>query len=114
MQSNGLTLDQYQEQAAKYNKPNPNETLDELRLVLGIVGEAGEIAEKYKKFLRNDNPDDDTLGREVRKEMGDVLWYLAALAKKMDTNLSEIAELNLDKLEKRFQENKIQGNGDNR
>lgn len=83
--------------------------------ILGLIGEAGELANKYKKVLRDDDgimhPDKryDMIG-----EMGDVLWYLAALARDLNTTLEDIAQSNLDKLQSRKERGVIGGSGDNR
>ena len=77
---------------------------------LGLCGEAGEVAEKVKKQVR-----DGVFNRhEVAKELGDVLWYLANLSNDIGYNLDEIAEINIVKLSSRKDRNKIQGSGDNR
>jgi len=77
---------------------------------LGLCGEAGEVAEKIKKQVR-----DGVFNRhEVAKELGDVLWYLTNLANDIGYNLDEIAGMNVDKLQSRKERNVIQGSGDNR
>jgi NTP pyrophosphatase (non-canonical NTP hydrolase) len=80
---------------------------------LGLVGEAGELANKVKKLLRGD-PERDELLAGVKAEMGDVLWYLAALAEDLNVDLSEIAGENIDKLHSRQTRGKLLGGGDNR
>ncbi len=66
---------------------------------LGLAGEAGESADLIKKYVFHGH----MLDRDkIKKELGDVLWYIAQLAKDLDVNLSEIAELNIKKLEKRY------------
>ena len=77
---------------------------------LGLAGEAGEVAEKVKKHIRDGvlNVDD------LKKELGDVLWYLAAIASDLGLNLDEVAEANLQKLRSRQARGVISGNGDNR
>lgn len=77
-------------------------------LALGLNGEAGEVAEKIKKSIRDDKE------LELEKELGDVLWYLARLADELGYDLSEVAETNLDKLLDRQERGKIHGDGDNR
>lgn len=77
--------------------------------VLGLVGEAGEIANKYKKVIR-DGADPDSIGAEL----GDVLWYLARIASELGLNLADIAEDNLNKLSSRKDRGVIKGSGDNR
>lgn len=78
---------------------------------LGLCGEAGEVAEKVKKYLRGDR-DLDKL--ELLKEAGDCLWYLAAIASDLGFTLEEMANQNMLKIIDRKQRNKIQGDGDNR
>lgn len=78
---------------------------------LGLVGEAGEIAEKVKKTIR----DKVALNRlDMIKELGDVLFYVAALANHLDSNLAEVLETNMDKLNDRESRGVLGGNGDNR
>ena len=82
-----------------------------LENILGIVGEAGEVAEKLKKSLR----DGATFDKEgVKLELGDVLYYIAITANGIGSNLQEIAELNIKKLNSRKERGVLQGSGDNR
>lgn len=82
---------------------------------LGLCGEAGEVAEKIKKVMRDDAGEfSETKREEIAKELGDVLWYCAALASELDLDLGEVAQLNLDKLSSRHARGKIGGSGDNR
>jgi NTP pyrophosphatase (non-canonical NTP hydrolase) len=77
---------------------------------LGLCGESGEVAEKVKKQVR-----DGVFNRhEVAKELGDVLWYLTNICNDIGYSLSEIADLNIDKLQSRKKRDVIQGSGDNR
>lgn len=83
--------------------------------VLGLVGEAGEVAEKFKKILRDKNgeiSEEDKL--EILKELGDVLWYIATIARYLESEMNTIADMNVEKLSKRLKDNKIHGSGDNR
>ncbi len=77
---------------------------------LGLCGEAGEVAEKVKKQVRDGNFN----RHEVAKELGDVLWYLTNLANDIGYSLSEVAVMNVDKLQSRKDRNVISGSGDNR
>ena len=86
-----------------------------LEKVLGLPGEAGEAADKFKKILRDKNGVISLAERdEIVKELGDVLWYVAMIAEYLEVPLSEVARANIDKLESRFKRNKIHGEGDNR
>lgn len=83
---------------------------------LGLANEAGEVLGKIKKVLRDNEGNFDSIGTRVAiaDEMGDVLWYLAALAKDIDISLDQIADRNIAKLLDRRARNVIQGSGDNR
>jgi NTP pyrophosphatase (non-canonical NTP hydrolase) len=82
---------------------------------LGLAGEAGEVADKVKKVLRdNDGEFTDDIKEKIIYEAGDVLWYLAALARDLGYTLEEMAEMNLHKLASRKERNMISGSGDNR
>lgn len=86
-----------------------------LHLVLGLVGESGEIAEKFKKWVRDQDCDESQIDREdIAKELGDVLWYVAVLADYLDLSLDDIARANLDKLASRQHRGVLGGSGDNR
>ena len=82
---------------------------------LGLTGEAGEVANKVKKIIRDgSDKNDDSLVSEIKSEIGDCLWYIAVLANDFNIKLSDIASDNLEKLEKRKQKGTIHGSGDNR
>lgn len=82
---------------------------------LGLAGETGEVAEKIKKVLRDKKGKlDKTAKDEIKKELGDVLWYLTQLAAELGLSLDEIAKFNLEKLLSRLKRDKLSGNGDNR
>lgn len=83
--------------------------------VLGLLGEAGEVAEKVKKMVRDDGGElSDDRREAIRKELGDVLWYVSQVAAELDSNLDDIADMNIRKLEDRFNRGKIKGSGDDR
>lgn len=109
-----LRSDKYQEQAfefAVYPEKGECSHMALAYCALGLNGEAGEVAEKIKKHIRDKTP----LPRaEITKELGDVLWYIAALASELNVPLVEIAEQNLSKLHSRKQRNKLHGSGDER
>ncbi len=123
-----MKFEDYQAEAHKFAFPN----MPTMEPVLGLGGEAGEVLEKFKKLLRGDydiTPDfhGPTLGgpmvpfrdyekfsSDVKKELGDVLWYLAEIASVHGWNLGELAQANLDKLTDRRQRGVSRGNGDHR
>ena len=78
---------------------------------LGLVGEAGEVAEKIKKYLRDNTK---VSQKEIVKELGDVIFYATALANYFYSNLPEVMETNMDKLNDRSKRGVIKGSGDNR
>lgn len=82
---------------------------------LGLTGEAGEVSEKVKKLYRDYNGilTQDYIN-ELKKELGDVLWYIAALSTDLGISMDEVAELNIQKLSSRQKRNALGGNGDNR
>ena len=82
---------------------------------LGMAGEAGEVANKVKKLIR-DGPDKrpDTWREDIASEIGDVLWYCAALANDLNLPLGMIAAQNLAKLQKRKDKGTLGGSGDTR
>lgn len=80
---------------------------------LGLAGEAGELTNKVKKIMRGDQNRDELIAG-IRGEMGDVLWYLAALAEDIGADLGDIARENIDKIKSRQSRGEIHGAGDNR
>tara|TARA_B100001939_G_C16767750_1_gene541208 strand:- start:479 stop:814 length:336 start_codon:yes stop_codon:yes gene_type:complete len=82
---------------------------------LGLCGECGEVAEKIKKVIRDKNGIFSAEQKqEIKKELGDVLWYMANLSSDLGLNLSDIAAANLRKLKERKKRGTISGSGDNR
>lgn len=82
---------------------------------LGLGGETGEVLEKIKKIIRDDNQEiTDEKRQELKKELGDVFWYLAAIATELNIELEEVINLNIKKLNSRKQRNQLHGSGDNR
>lgn len=130
-----MDLNTYQEQA-KTTKIYP-EFYTVLYPVLKLAGETGELAEKIGKKLRDNSkyPEDeenwglltDTIYYDVKTpleidfkdpaiiaELGDILWYLAAIATDLGVSLNDVAEANLAKLASRKERGKLQGSGDTR
>jgi NTP pyrophosphatase (non-canonical NTP hydrolase) len=117
-------LNDYQERAAKYDIESPTRGLL-WYYGLGTAGEAGEVADKIKKLYRDGKVYLDWDGGERRglayedraalvKELGDVLWYVAAVARALDVSLSAVADANIEKLEDRLRRGVMFGSGDGR
>lgn len=84
-------------------------------LVLGLAGETGEIAEKFKKWVRDQDSNEKLFDSEdLKKELGDVMWYVAVLADYFNLKLEDVADTNIKKLASRNERNKLHGSGDNR
>jgi NTP pyrophosphatase (non-canonical NTP hydrolase) len=111
-----MTFNNYQTNASRsafYPRVFKNQGL--YYTALGLVGEAGEIANKVKKIMRDNNGNLEELAKaDIFDELGDVLWYCASLADELGVNLEDVAKLNLIKLEDRMNRGKIQGSGDKR
>ena len=78
---------------------------------LGMCGEAGEVSEKVKKTLRGDKVLDK---EQLALEVGDVLWYVTALADDLGYTLADIARMNVNKLTSRKERGVVKGDGDQR
>ena len=114
-----MTFDNYQKQAITTDSygggPQPIDSMAFMNKLLGLCGESGEVADKFKKIYRNKNgvmSEHDK--QEILKELGDVLWYLSAISQYLDVPLSSVAQTNLDKLFDRKRRNVIKSAGDNR
>jgi NTP pyrophosphatase (non-canonical NTP hydrolase) len=109
-----MDCDDYQRAALRTarDKDAPDEFM---HLVLGLVGEAGEIAEKVKKLVRDKNSDLAQLDRDdMAGELGDVLWYTAVLASFLGLSLNDVARKNVHKLADRQRREVLGGSGDHR
>lgn len=110
-----MTFEEYQKQALVTVLPTGDSFKDLLHWVLGLNGEAGEVAEKLKKIIRDKGSvvsEEDK--QELAKELGDVLWYIAVFAHDLGVPLDQIAQTNLDKLQSRKERGVLGGDGDNR
>lgn len=82
---------------------------------LGLAGETGEVVEKIKKVFRDQGGNVSEETKEaIKKELGDVLWYLAQIATELELDFSDVAESNIRKLFSRLERSRIHGDGDNR
>lgn len=116
-----MTVNEYQE-AALATAVYP----EQFRVIypaLGMNGEAGEVADKIKKVIRDTALSIDANGAiilphdnriELAKEIGDVLWYCATLANDLGLKLDDVAQMNINKLKSRQERGKLSGSGDNR
>lgn len=110
-----MKFDEYQKKALTTAKFSDDEFKDIMHWILGVNGEAGEIAEKIKKIIRDKKgvitvSDKNDLGKEI----GDVLWYLAVLAHQLGLSFETVATDNLEKLKSRKDRGVIGGSGDDR
>ncbi|MDD3032838.1 MAG: nucleoside triphosphate pyrophosphohydrolase family protein [Candidatus Pacebacteria bacterium] len=109
-----MEFNEYQEKARE-TAIYPDKDHNFIYPTLGLVGEAGEVAEKIKKVIRDDGGVvSEEKKIETIKELGDVLWYVANLAKELNVDLESVALANLEKLQSRKQRDQLQGSGDNR
>jgi NTP pyrophosphatase (non-canonical NTP hydrolase) len=109
------TFDDYQAAAAQTAIYPTEGLLGILYTGLGLSNEAGEVAGKVKKMLRDEGAVLTPQRREqIAAEIGDVLWYCAMLAYELGVPLGEIAESNIAKLADRAERNVIGGDGDKR
>ena len=107
-----MTFNEYQQKALSTAIDKDNELCHR---VLGLVGETGEIAEKIKKLIRDHDGDMAKLDiDDMKKELGDVLWYVATFADLLGLKFDDIAEANVAKLASRKQRGVLGGSGDNR
>ncbi len=103
-----MTFDEYQAKAAKTAIYKHEHQV--IYPAMGLVNEAGEVVGKVKKILRDGKFDRDAIADEI----GDVMWYMAALCRDLNVNMSDVAQRNLDKLKDRQERGVIGGSGDTR
>jgi len=109
-----MTFKEYQK-LSKKTAIYPNIGNNFIYPTLGLAGEAGEVAEKIKKVLRDrEGILDKKVKEDIKKELGDVLWYVSQLATELGFSLDSVASFNIEKLSSRRKRDKIHGSGDNR
>jgi NTP pyrophosphatase (non-canonical NTP hydrolase) len=109
-----MTFEEYQKLSRK-TAIYPDKDKNFVYPTLGLAGEAGEVAEKIKKVLRDNNGlMNEERKQELTKELGDVLWYIAQIASELGLSLDKIASFNIEKLQSRKERNMLHGSGDNR
>lgn len=109
-----ISFGEYQAAALK-TAIYPNRGNNWIYPALGLVSEAGEVADKFKKIIRDKDgviSEEDKLA--LSKELGDVMWYVAVLAEELGLQLDDVAISNLAKLASRKIRDKLSGSGDDR
>lgn len=111
-----MNFNEYQlltDETAIYPKGRENGAL--YYVTMGLASEAGEVAGKVKKALRDEGGlIDEARAQAIAAELGDVLWYCARIATEIGYNLGDVAEGNIAKLQKRKDSGTLQGDGDQR
>lgn len=109
-----MDFQEYQEESRKTAK-YPDAGKNYIYPTLGLAGEAGEVAEKIKKVIRDKGGEiNDATREDIKKELGDVLWYVTQLAVELGISLDDVAVSNIKKLHDRMDRGVLGGNGDNR
>lgn len=111
-----MNMIEYQDKATQFAKyPNHTPMAGLTYCTLGLTGEAGEVAEKVKKIIR-DGHGSLTLEKaeDLCKELGDVLWYVSQTARELGFTLEQVAARNISKLTSRQERGVLGGSGDNR
>ncbi len=113
-----MDFNEYQKQS-RVTATYPNIGDNVPYITLGLVGESGEVAEKVKKLIRDYDfkhvsDINDEQKKELIKELGDILWYIAQFATELDVTLEHVAHTNIEKTHSRLERQQLHGNGDNR
>jgi NTP pyrophosphatase (non-canonical NTP hydrolase) len=110
-----MTFDEYQKAALTTAITNPDPLMDKTIWAMGISGESGEVLEKWKKIVAyKDGKITAEDKAELKKELGDVVWYVAVMAHSLGLSFDEVMQVNIDKLASRKQRGTQKGQGDNR
>ena len=109
-----MTFEEYQKKSRKTAK-YPDAGANFIYPTLGLAGEAGEVADKIKKVLRDDGGEVlPEKRKEIEAELGDVLWYISQIATELGISLEKIAKGNIEKLYSRLKRGHLGGSGDTR
>ena len=96
-----MTINEYQELAMRTVNPDLDKNQMLINSVMGLCGESGEAIDIVKKWYAHGHE----LDREhLKKELGDIAWYLAEAATALEIELSDVLEANIEKLKKRYPE----------
>ncbi len=110
-----MTFGEYQAQAITTNLTKTDQLQELMQQVLGLGDEAGEVLAIFKKWIRDNNADIALLDKKnVAKELGDILWYIAVVAHDLGISFDDIAATNIAKLKSRQERGTLTGGGDNR
>lgn len=112
--ASNLSFRQYAERADKTARYPSRGSGSLVYPVLGLTGEAGEVAEKLKKVIRDQDGELGAAREQIVKELGDVLWYIAACCHELGVSMEDVAQKNLEKLESRAARGVLHGSGDDR
>lgn len=104
----------FTDKTAVYPDANTGNIQEIMYLGLGLVGEAGEVGNKIKKFFRDNKTEDPDAKKNVISECGDVCWYLFRLIRVLGGNPEDTIIANWNKLQSRLERNVLHGDGDNR
>ena len=110
-----MNFSEYQERALTNENLDADDFNRLMAVVLGVADEDGEVQSLFKKWIRDDGADPEKLPvGDIKKELGDVFWYIAVTAQNCGIDLQDIAQYNVDKLKSRNERGVLGGNGDNR
>jgi NTP pyrophosphatase (non-canonical NTP hydrolase) len=110
-----MNFNDYQQKALQTNLAKDDKFKELMQQVLGLADEAGEVQSLFKKWIRDQDADFAKLDHmNIKKELGDVLWYIAVIAHDLDIPLDDIAEYNIEKLASRQTRGTLRGSGDDR
>jgi len=110
-----MTFDEYQKLALRTNLSKDDQFKELMQQVLGLADEAGEVQSLFKKWIRDQDADFTKLDlTSIKKELGDVLWYIAVVAHDLNIPLDDIATYNIEKLASRLKRGTLTGSGNDR
>jgi len=110
-----MNFNDYQKRAITTNLAKDDQFRELIQQVLGLGDEAGEVQAIFKKWIRDNDADITKLDtKNLAKELGDILWYIAVVAHDLGIALDDIATINLEKLRSRKERGALSGSGDDR
>ena len=110
-----MNFNDYQKKAIVTNLRKEDEFKELMQQVLGLADESGEVLAKFKKWIRDDDADFAKLDLvNLKKELGDILWYIAVVADDIGLSMDDIATYNIEKLASRHKRGTLRGSGDDR